>query len=155
MIISLSFFSTYHVVSVFLCILLFLIHTYWLYLSASISLSLSFFLAFTWNSLALHCHPQNPHRPPCNRRDPPLPRRFHFTRTNSSFPWDHSSSTPPPLLGVTFRGLSHPSLHESCRVTEACHHGFTSSRFRHIHFHAFPQDYLPHLSSHFLLLYPG
>ena len=47
MIISLPFFSTYHVVFVFLRLLLFLVHTYWLYLSASISFSLPFFLAFT------------------------------------------------------------------------------------------------------------
>ena len=60
MIISLSIFLTYHVIFVFLHILLFLIHTYWLYLSTSISLSLPFFLAFTWNSLALCCHPRNP-----------------------------------------------------------------------------------------------
>ena len=45
MIISLSIFPNYHVIFVFLRILLFLIHTYWLYLSASISLSLPFFLA--------------------------------------------------------------------------------------------------------------
>ena len=57
MIISLSIFPTYHVVFVFLHILLFLIHTYWLYLSASITLSLPFFLAFTWNSLTLRRHP--------------------------------------------------------------------------------------------------
>ena len=73
MIISLSFFSNYHVVFVFLRLLFFLVHTYWLYLSASISLSLPFFLAFTWHSLTLRRHPRNPRRPPRNRRNPPLP----------------------------------------------------------------------------------
>ena len=117
MIISLSIFPTYHVIFVFLRILLFLIHTYWLYLSALITLSLPFFLAFTWNSLALHRHPQNPHHPPRNRRDSPLPWRLYHAWTGLSLPWDHQSSMPPSLHGVTFRGLSHSPPHESCRIT--------------------------------------
>ena len=60
MMISFSIVPTYNVIFVFLHILLLLVYTYWLYLSTSIVLSLPFFLAFTWNSLALCCHPQTP-----------------------------------------------------------------------------------------------
>ena len=54
MIISLTLFPPYYVVFVFLCIFFFFVHTFRLYLSASIMFSLPFFLAHTWNLLILH-----------------------------------------------------------------------------------------------------
>ena len=64
MIISLSLFPLYYFIFVFFHVLFFFVHTYWLYLSTSITFSLPFFLAHTWNSLTLHHHPQNSHHPP-------------------------------------------------------------------------------------------
>ena len=57
MIISLLIFPPYYVVFVFFRLLLFFVYTYWLYLSASIALSLPFFLVHTWNTLSLCRHP--------------------------------------------------------------------------------------------------
>ena len=101
MIIYLSLFPPYYVVSVFVRIFFFFIHTYWLYLFTLISFSLPFFFAHTWNSLALCCHPQNTHPPPCHQRDPPfhedsisheLVCLFHgITRTQCHL---HSSERP-------------------------------------------------------------
>ena len=81
MIISLSLFPSYYVVFVFLCVLFFLVHTYWIYLSTPITFCLPFFLAHTWNLLALCHHPRNPRCPPCHRGDPSLPWGLHLSWT--------------------------------------------------------------------------
>ena len=151
MIISLSHLPPYYVIFVFFHIFFFFVLIFWLYLSALIVFSLPFFLAHTWNSLSLCCHPQNTHHPPCHRGKPPLPWRFHLSWTCSSLPSDHLSPTTSPLLWETSWGFTYSSSPKSCWNPYTCPHCPSPSWIWNACLNAPSWNHLPYFLMHLFI----
>ena len=111
----------------------------------------TFFLAHTWNSLPLCCHPWNTHRPPCHWGKPPLPWRFHLSWTCSSLPSDHLSPTTSPLLWETSWGFTCSSSPKSCWTLHTCPHCPSPSWIWNACLNAPSWNHLPHFSTHLFI----